>query len=287
MKPSRLGLRVLAKRWLPPGVKVTIRQMLRLIFYFRYEFLRHPPYLVRYQGYDVIFAPGNALVYRLAEGNGYEPEILSCALEHLPSNAVVIDVGANIGLFTMAVARHCPAAEIHCFEPSPHPRRCLAQTIVRNGLASRIELNEMALYSHMGELEFRVHDDLRHAAGDGLRDTGRAGPTHAIRVPVTTLDAYCKEKQFDRLDLIKIDTEGAELHVLQGASNVLTTLKPAVIFEASPLNTVAYDVKVKDIFSLLEKHHYGVWTPEGEAVDKGRFVNLSHQWDAFVALPLT
>lgn len=287
MQRIRLALKVLAKKWLPPVAKTTIRKLLHFTFYLRREFLRPPPYLVRYQGYNVFFEQGNVLVYRLAEGNGYEPEILSCALEHLPSNAVVIDVGANIGLFTMAVARHCPAAEIHCFEPSPHPRQCLAQTIVRNGLESRIKLNEMALYSHMGELEFRVHDDLRHAAGDGLRDTGRAGPTHAIRVPVTTLDAYCKEKQLDRLDLIKIDTEGAELHVLQGASNVLTTLKPKVIFEASPRNTVAYDVEVEDIFSLFGKHHYGVWTPEGEALDKGRFVNLSDQWDAFVALPLT
>ncbi len=65
-------------------------------------------------------------------------------------------------------------------------------------------------------MEFFVHSP-RDSSGDGLKDTQRAGPTQKICVPATTLDAYVAQKEIERLDLIKIDTEGAELHVVRGA----------------------------------------------------------------------
>ena len=69
--------------------------------------------------------------------------------------------------------------------------------------------------------------------GEGQKgETADKRPTYAEKVTITTLDAFCEEKNIKRLDLIKADIEGWELHMLQGAQKTLSTLRPVMILES-------------------------------------------------------
>jgi len=275
-------------RILPGILKFIIRRIFWLFFQIRWEFLRKPPYKIKYYGYNVVYMPGDSLISRFWKGYEYEPDVLACVLRILPPDAVFFDVGANIGLFTVAVARNCPASRIHCFEPSPTPRQCLHQTIIQNELIDRITLNEMALSSKSGVSEFFIHDDLRHASGDGFKDTGIAGATHTIRVPVTTLDNYVQETKIDRLDLIKIDTEGMELNVLRGGLNSIATLRPKIIFEAIPSFAAMYGISMEDIFMFLKNHNYCLQMLQGDVLDRVSFLEINSSGVSnFLAIPFS
>jgi FkbM family methyltransferase len=255
----------------------------RIWFHLRWEVLRRPPFFTKYYGYKLVYERGDGLISYVANGWGYEPRTIACALNGLPPAAVIVDIGSNIGLITLAIARRVPQARVHCFEPSPHPYKCLSQTISRNELDQRITLNNMALSIRKGTMDFFVHDP-KLAAGDGLKDTGRAGAAQVIKVPVSTLDDYVKEKKIDRLDLIKIDTEGAELYVLQGGISTIKTLHPKIIFEASPLNVGTYNIKLTDVFTLITELDYKIKTVNGEKVDlPSDFVRAAEAGNDFAA----
>ncbi len=260
------------------------RALSRTYFHLRWEALRRPPYHVSYYGYRLAYEPGDALVSRLAQGEAYEPEVIACALAGLPRDAIVFDVGANIGLVALAVARHIPQGHLYCFEPSPHPQRCLARTIADNALAQRITLCNMAVSHTVGEQEFSVHDP-KDASGDGLRDTGRAGAARPIRVPVTTLDTYVAAQEIKQLDLLKIDTEGAELDVLRGATSTIRRFRPRIIFEAWPANVAAYGIDIKEVFAFLQEQGYRVMTLAREELDVRAFVRYTASTAEFLALP--
>lgn len=249
------------------------------------EALRKPPYFIRYQGYDLAYEPGDHVVVRILAFGGYEKDVFQYLRTALEPGAAVVDVGANVGLFSLAVARMAPDATLHCFEPSPSPRACLTRTLERNDLGGRIRLNGQALYKEPGELEFHVHDG-GNAAFDGIRDTGRVGGARSIRVPVTTLDHYAREVGLDRLDLLKIDTEGAELFVLQGAVETLRRLRPRIILEADPTNMAAYGVKPQEAYRFLREQGYRVKDLRGRTLEPADFDRSLAELEVdFLAVP--
>nr|WP_320132876.1 FkbM family methyltransferase [uncultured Holophaga sp.] len=129
---------------------------------------------------------------------------------------VVIDAGANIGLFSMAVAPK--AAQVHAFEPIPAVIRFLERA---RELHPNIEIAPFALAAAPGEAEFILSQGTNtcHSMvmGEGQE---------RLRVRTHSIDAYVKERSLDRVDFIKADVEGAERHLLQGARETLRTQAP-------------------------------------------------------------
>jgi hypothetical protein len=77
-----------------------------------------------------------------------------------------------------------------------------------------------------------------------------------IDVQVTSLDAYCKSYMLDRIDVIKIDCQGYELQVLEGASNVLQTFRPRLLLEYDVDWLVAAGASGSQLCSLLKRARY-------------------------------
>ena len=171
----------------------------------------------------------------------------------LPPDGVYLDVGANIGLFSLYLRDHCPRARIVGFEPMPEAFAAFAANAAAlNPPAAAVHL---ALGDHAGWLEFdyfpgiaalstqnrevgqRMSAGLRAMLGggqanDGVRDvldrTGAAGVAadaafldrlftpQTVRAQVATLSSEMRRLGIDRVDLLKVDTEGAEREVLAG-----------------------------------------------------------------------
>ena len=122
----------------------------------------------------------------------------------LPRNPVVLDVGAHIGSFSLAVCRQCPGARIQAFEASSTTAHFLRQNMEANGLAGNVHVHNVAVAAVAGTVEFIDN-------GSGSVHNGMVSPERAIPVSVPSVTfADAVAMAGDRIDLVKMDAEGAE-----------------------------------------------------------------------------
>ncbi len=256
----------------------------RFVHFFRYEWRRSSPYCLSYCGYRVLYEKGDGLAHHLSSGYRFEPDVIKCAASMLRPGDIVFDVGANIGLISLAIHRKVPKTMIHCFEPSPYPYRMLKKTIRENALQKYFIPWNVGVYKNTGELTFHVHAT-KDALGDGIKDTHRAGETEPINIRVTTVDWFVAEHRIPALALIKVDVEGSELSVLQGAKQTLKKYRPAILFEANPKNVQTYNLRVNDIYRFLSSMDYSVYTLRKKPLSESEFTLMTGKEDNYLALP--
>lgn len=144
----------------------------------------------------------------------------------------IIDVGANVGLVSLLLARRFPTCDIHAFEPNPTTYDALVANIALNH-ADRVTCHRLAVSDAVGTVRFDNDPVKRGTASIALRDGA-----HTAEVPATTLDGFVAEHGITRIGLLKIDVEGFETLVLAGARRVLADIRPAAIyFEVCPVLT--------------------------------------------------
>lgn len=148
-------------------------------------------------------------------------------IQYLQPGMVSFDVGANVGELTLLFSRFVgPKGQVHSFECSPNTYRQLSE-IVRISNRKNIITNNVCLSDTIGTAEFHIYD-AEHATWNTLakRPLEQYGvnikPKDVINVQTTTLDEYCDTNNINRIDLLKIDVEGAEYQVLSGASRMMS-----------------------------------------------------------------
>lgn len=139
----------------------------------------------------------------------------------------VFDVGANVGQTTQMIKARFPAAGVHAFEPV----RSTYQTLERNvrpldGVAChRLALSDRVGVAAMTAAANSPLNRLVEARPDqGLADAGTE------QVETDTIDRFCRERQIERIDILKVDAEGADLKVLQGAGRMLREARVSFVF---------------------------------------------------------
>lgn len=143
--------------------------------------------------------------------------------------AVVYDVGANVGYFTLLAARFAGAGgRVIAFEPVPASATIIREAAQRSDLADRVDVRAEAVARTPGTEELHVVADRSwsHLASRG----NPGGAVETISVPVTTLDAVVAGGA-PPPDVVKLDVEGSEGDVLRGATQVLAAHRPVVIAE--------------------------------------------------------
>jgi FkbM family methyltransferase len=161
-------------------------------------------------------------------GGGFERVELEEASQLARPATTAIDVGANVGLHTVVLARAVgPGGKVLAFEPEPSNLSRLRDNVRRNGL-NNVEIHPFALADRAGAA-------VLHLASDGLYHSIGAiyegGIGRDIRVPTQTLDAVWKSAGCPMVSFVKIDTEGTELIVLQGAELLLAVHGPTLLIE--------------------------------------------------------
>jgi FkbM family methyltransferase len=182
---------------------------------------------------------------------------------------VVIDGGANIGLFTLLAAAGVGSqgCVIAC-EPSPTTMRLLRENVDRNGF-DWVELREVALASEPGRLSLRVF-----TPGSGFSSFAPADTTNGVEVEVevATLDDVASAV-LDRLKLVKLDVEGAELRALRGAPQVLTRARPDFILELEPEHLERQGGSIAEVQELFDDAGY-----VGYSICDSRLQRLPRLW---------
>lgn len=151
----------------------------------------------------------------IVNGKGsYQIRKLRAALEHVKNWRVAVDVGAHVGFWSMHLAERF--SRVHCFEPHAEHRACWEKN-VRPSAPAMAFLYPCALGAASGKVALEV-------------PPGSSGGTHvsgAGEITMRTLDSF----NLRDVDFLKIDVEGLELQVLQGAIDTLKRCRPTVIVE--------------------------------------------------------
>jgi FkbM family methyltransferase len=174
------------------------------------------------------------ILRRILVNGEYEPDVVAFVAQNIDPQRDAIDVGANIGLFTVKMLAS-GARRVLAVEPTPLALRCLEKNILNCGRGDRAVLyrgaagaedGEITIHYVPGKEEYSSVDALDHPAISGLE-------SQSLTVPMKTIDSLVEEHSLDPA-LIKIDTEGSEQRVLKGTVNVLKKHRPLLIMEKWP-----------------------------------------------------
>lgn len=164
-------------------------------------------------------------VERIMWTGKFEDKLLALANKRVSEGDVCFDVGGNVGAISIALAdRVGDSGRVHTFEPNPTNFGRLSDNLALNPqLQPRVTLNNVGISDQPGTLYW--------SEDPGNPGNGMLGEKGDIESQVITLDSYCEENGIDRIDFMKVDVEGMELQVFQGAENALKRFKPTIYFE--------------------------------------------------------
>jgi FkbM family methyltransferase len=211
-----------------------------------------------------------------------EDEVAGLA-EFVGPGAVCVDVGAEFGLYTWTLAGLVgPHGHVHAVEPQPGPaafvdtsRRLLAArhvTVHRTALGAAAGSGSLSL-PRRGLLPVHGRAFLTTGA-DGLGSNAEFAHHDEVPVAVATLDELVADLALERLDLVKVDIEGAEVSLLAGAAKTLESFRPVLMLELEDRHLARFGARVADVvddlagLDYLPRTWHGRWLPR--RADDGR-----------------
>lgn len=243
----------LVKRiWRAPGnhgrrLRVLLRSVLWLV---NKKTRRVPWTLAVYDDVKLRCYPDSIIALHVVQrGEFHDWDTAKFITEFLREGDTFVDVGANIGLYTLPAATK--KARVVAVEPSARNRGRLEENLALNSLTS-VKIEACALGETEGEMAFCDDDALAHVelAGNGPK------------VPVKRLDAILPEGE---ISLLKVDVEGFELAVFQGAEISMRAGRlPVILFEMNH-SYERYGVTEAQIFGFLREHGYQIARYEHDA----------------------
>jgi FkbM family methyltransferase len=166
-----------------------------------------------------------------------------------------LDIGAHHGLYSVLAAKKIGRdGRVVAFEPSPRERRRMRLHLRYNGIGS-VTLEPCALSAEEGVASLTVVVD-GFSTMNSLRTPPLDQITKQVAVAKTSLDAYLSRERIERVDLVKIDTEGGEVDVFRGAHRLLSQIRPVIICEVLDLVTRSWGYAAADIMKLLGTYDY-------------------------------
>jgi FkbM family methyltransferase len=185
----------------------------------------------------------------------YEPHLVQYLKGALRSGMVCVDAGANVGYFTVLMSRQIgPSGSVIAFEPTPRTFGVLEQNAKLNHLTN-VTLEQCALSSHEGTLTFHVGPpgfEVYNSAGAITHPSASHQAFAEVQVGCVTLDHYLRQRGIPRVDLIKMDVEGAELSVLQGMEQTLLANPHAtLVVEFADVTTEGFGYLAQDLGKWL------------------------------------
>ncbi|MBM4431635.1 MAG: FkbM family methyltransferase [Chloroflexi bacterium] len=189
----------------------------------------------------------------------YEAPLAAFFRGSLEADSVFLDIGAYIGQYTLLAAKHAPAGRVIAVEPHPESRQRLQANVARNSL-SNVRILPWAAGQATSHLSFVLSEQ---AYNSGLAGQNEPAPARTIEVQVVPLDDIVQTAGLQRVDIIKIDVEGAEGPVLWGARHTLYHFRPLLILEIDRQREMAFGDYPEALMSNLREAQYDLYILQG------------------------
>ncbi len=190
----------------------------------------------------------------------YEPRLVDICQQYLDKDKDVIDVGANVGFYTVMLAKSLNKGRVISIEPTPNALRRLKKNVVMNQVSNKVEIFEGVASNAMGTIEINTiegKEEYSSISAVQHREVSSLVQT-SVKVNSTTLDELVKQKSLNP-GFIKIDVEGAENLVFEGAKEVLREKRPVILSELTDVFLKANGSSAKDVCDFIRKYDYEVF----------------------------
>lgn len=184
----------------------------------------------------------------------YEPETTEVIIEILKPGMIFVDLGAHIGYFTLLAAKRVsPTGHVYAFEPVPSTCRLLEQNILINGFQSVVTIVPKAVSEKSGRVRFFLPKNSSVSAQIAT-DTENG---NCIEVETISLDEFFEQIGWPRIDLIKMDIEGAEIQALRGMKELCRrNVGLKLIIEINYPNLIKRKIDLRDIIKVLSDYGF-------------------------------
>jgi len=216
---------------------------------------------------------------------GFENEETNFVSRFLESGMHFVDIGAHHGYYTLLASRQVGSeGKVLAIEPSPRERKRL-DLHLRINRCRNVQVEGHALGETEGTAE--LHLVLGSENGcNSLRKPEVAQAIEMVPVSVQRLDRVLEKRDFRRIDLVKMDVEGAELSVLHGAGNLLWQRpRPVILAEVYDIRTNPWGYPAKKIISFLSANSFHWFRPLADGGLEGIDINQEQYAGNFVAVP--
>lgn len=225
------------------------------------------------QGQKMLLAPQGRYPSPDMVADRYELATTQLFREILDPGMVVVDIGANVGYFSLLAADLVgPAGTVYAIEPEPRNNAILRKNVDLNSY-SNVRVIEKAVSNRTGSVKLFLSalDNGSHS----ISDAAARGVAGDVEVGATTLDDLLEEEGWPKVDLVKIDVEGAEMLVLEGMS-LLPRNSPSVklVIEYCPFLLQASGVVPIDLLDKITGMDFDI-----EFIDESKGVLSSKDAD--------
>ncbi len=230
-----------------------IKNILRSLRYRAICLIRGPIVQIDYRGCRFDVQHQRLEQYQCARAfSSFEPDFLDCFLDKARTAKVVFDIGSYIGTYSLAAAAVNPNADVIAFEPQPENYQAIRANVAHNGF-NRVKVYSVAVgdqnssltFSHVGQT-----GSIKQANAEP-----RSGETKQI-VESVTLDALVQRDALPIPDLLKIDVEGYEAHVLRGMRGILEQHHPTILLELHPSLMHGFSESADELLAILVEMGY-------------------------------
>jgi len=222
---------------------------------------------VEYRGASFVVLANEDVGWRLMTRKTYEENEIQILEELIKKKDVCLDIGGNIGIYSIFMAKKAFQGKVIAFEPIPINRNIIALNASLNEIKN-IEIRDCVLSDISGSIEFSISED---SAYSSLKATNRKEEAYSFVVQSKTLDElFTKENK--KVDIVKIDVEGAELLVLKGGKGLFSdiNLRPRILLlELSSKNAATYGYKPESVIEHMASLGYTAYSIMNFSVKKG------------------
>ena len=176
-------------------------------------------------------------------------------------NPTILDVGANIGLYSICYSKIFSNSIIHSFEPVRKNYQALITNIksnkIKNIISYKFGLLDKRKNLKIGIPDAKTHKRYKKNINDGLFSI--FAKKKNLKIKLLSLDDLNKDNFFNKIDFIKIDVEGAESLVLEGAKKTIKKFKPTIQIEFNELTEILGKKKIDFFIKFAQEYNYNVF----------------------------
>jgi FkbM family methyltransferase len=202
--------------------------------------------------------PYDLVSRKILEEGVWEPKSIQAVADHLSPSGSFIDVGAHVGYYSLKAATMVgPNGHVISIEPNPQTLPKLRANIDASE-AHAVSVWPVACAQSESTLQFYAAPESNTGESSLSKENAsqEGSAPVAYTVQARPLDAIVKEAKLDRVDVIKIDVEGAEFEVLKGAAKTLDDFRPVLIIELMPNQLKSMGTSIEEVNRFLASHGY-------------------------------
>lgn len=200
-----------------------------------------------------------AIDFALFLSGSFQKKVISSNYYSIPQNAVIFDVGANMGSMSLPLAKITTNGRVFSFEPTHHAFSKFKKNLTLNPeLAERVTLVNSFVSDKMTQFDTTAaysswsltqNPSDKHEIHGGIKKSSEG-------VGVLTIDEVVEKEKLSRLDFLKIDTDGHEFYVLKGGQQAIAKFKPVIVFEVGSYLLKERGIDFSQFLTFFKNQNY-------------------------------